>query len=74
MELNAVSFSKSPNEYYQKFISNSGLKMDLYPALRLVVNRPILNFFNAYLLLTNLFNFALNRLTVLGPVHTYDFF
>ena len=33
MELNAVSILKSPNEYYQKIISKSGLKMDLYPAL-----------------------------------------
>ena len=33
MQLNAVSISKSPNEYYQKIISKSGLKMDLYPAL-----------------------------------------
>ena len=33
MQLNAVNISKSPNEYYQKIISKSGLKMDLYPAL-----------------------------------------
>ena len=33
MQLNAVSISKRSNEYYQKSISKSGLKMDLYPAL-----------------------------------------
>ena len=33
MQLNAVSVSKSPNEYSQKMFSKSGLKMDLYPAL-----------------------------------------
>ena len=33
VQLYAVSVSKSPNEYSQKFFSKSGLKMDLYPAL-----------------------------------------
>ena len=33
MLLNAVSISKSPNEYHQKHFSKSGIKMDLQPAL-----------------------------------------
>ena len=37
MQLNAVVILKSTNEYYQKIISKSGLKMDLYPAMLLVV-------------------------------------
>ena len=30
---NAVNILKSTNEYYQKIIPKSGLKMDLYPAM-----------------------------------------
>ena len=30
----AVIILKSANEYYRKMISKSGLKMDLYPAMR----------------------------------------
>ena len=33
MQLNAVIILKSTNEYNQKIISKSDLKMDLYPAL-----------------------------------------
>ena len=34
MQLNAVVILKSTNEYYRKIISKSGLKMDLYPAMK----------------------------------------
>ena len=37
MQLNAVSISKSLNEYYHKIISKNGLKMDLYPAMKIVL-------------------------------------
>ena len=33
IKLNAVIILKSANEYYQKIISKSGRKIDLYPAL-----------------------------------------
>ena len=33
MQLNAVIILKSTNEYYQKIISKSGCKMDLYLAM-----------------------------------------
>ena len=33
MQLNAVIILKSSNEYNRKYISKSGRKMDLYPAL-----------------------------------------
>ena len=33
IQLNAVIFLKSTNEYFRKIISKSGCKMDLYPAL-----------------------------------------
>ena len=34
LQLNAVIILKSTNKYYRKIISKSGLKMDLYPAMR----------------------------------------
>ena len=33
IQLNVVIILKSTNEYYQKIISKSGRKMDLYPAM-----------------------------------------
>ena len=33
IQLNAVIILNSANEYYQKVISKSGRKMDLYPAM-----------------------------------------
>ena len=33
IQLNAISIVKSPNEYYQKIISKSSRKMNLYPAM-----------------------------------------
>ena len=33
IQINAVIILKSPNEYYQKIISKSARKMDLYPAM-----------------------------------------
>ena len=35
IQLNAVIILKNANEYYRKIISNSGGKMDLYPAMQL---------------------------------------
>ena len=34
IQLNAVIILKSTNEYYRQIFSKSGLKMDLYPAMR----------------------------------------
>ena len=33
VQLNAVNILKNTNEYYRKIISESGHKMDLYPAI-----------------------------------------
>ena len=35
--LNEVFILKSANEYYRKFFSKKGLKMDLYPAMIQVI-------------------------------------
>ena len=44
IQLNAVVILKSANEYYRKFISKSGRKMDLHPAMNLVICVVVLQF------------------------------